>query len=144
MGCIQTYRRASNIQGCIQIYRSCIQTYWGASKHIGVHPNIWGHQNIQEGVHTYGCMSKHMEGIQTYRWASKHIGSIQTYEGDINIQGVIQKYGGIKTYGGVQTCRGHPNVWGHMDTPQSDKACFLFVVYVQQASKHLPNIQGGI
>ena len=32
-------------------------------------------------------------------------------------------YGGIQTYGecphmrGIQTYRGHPNVWGHMDTP---------------------------
>ena len=34
-------------------------------------------------------------------------------------------------YGGIWT------------SPQSDKACFLCVLYVQQASKHLPNIQGG-
>ena len=45
---------------------------------------------------------------------------------------------GIKTYGGIQMYRG---IW---TLPQSDKSCFLCVVYVQQASKHLPNTHGGI
>ena len=36
-------------------------------------------------------------------------------------------------------------MYGAIWTPlQSDKACFLFVVYVQQASKHLSNIHMGI
>ena len=50
----------------------------------------------------------------------------------------------IQTYRGVKTYRRHPNVWGIWTPPQSDKACFLSVVYVQQASKHLPNIHLGI
>ena len=63
--------------------------------------------------------------------ASKGMRDIQTYWGCPNIQGHSNIWG-------------HPNVWGHMDTHQSDKACFLWVVYVQQASKHFPNIHGGI
>ena len=39
--------------------------------------------------------------------------------------------GGIQMYGDIWT------------SPQSDKACFLFVVYVLQESKHLPNIHRG-
>ena len=46
--------------------------------------------------------------------------------------GVSKHTGGIQMYGCIWT------------SPQSDKACFLFVVYVQQASKHLPNIHWGI
>ena len=64
------------------------------------------------------CMvaSKGMRDIQIY-------GGVQTYRG-------IQTYGGIQMYGGIWT----PN--------QPDKACFLCVVYVKQAPKHLPNIWG--
>ena len=42
------------------------------------------------------------------------------------------KHGGIQIYG------------GHMNTPQSDRACFPCIVYVQQASKHLLNIHGSV
>ena len=47
----------------------------------------------------------------------------------------------IQTYGGCPNIQGHLNIWGIQMygciwTPaQSDKACFLCVVYVQQASK---------
>ena len=63
-------------------------------------------------------------GTSKHMWVSKHTGA--------------SKHGGIQIYGGIWT------------PPQSDKAYFLCVVYVQQASKHLPNIwghpniQGGI
>ena len=45
---------------------------------------------------------------------SKHMGGVQTYRG-------IYTYGGIQIYGGIWT------------PPQFDKACFLCVLYVQQA-----------
>ena len=50
----------------------------------------------------------------------------------------------IQTYRGCPNIQRHPNVWCIRTPPQSDKAHFLCVVYVQQASKHLPNIHEGI
>ena len=105
---------------------------------MGVSTHISGHAIIQ-GIQTYG-------DIQIYVWCpniwvmSKHGGhaNIQgvckhmEHVGHSNIQGAIQTYGGIQMY------------WGIWTPPQSDKACFLFVVYAQQASKHTqdhPNIQ---
>ena len=51
---------------------------------------------------------------------------------------------GIQTYRrDVQIYRGHPNIWGSQmyggiwTPPYSDKACFLWVVYVQGTSKHM-------
>ena len=55
---------------------------------------------------------------------------------------------GIQTYWGCPNIQGHLNIWsiqmygGIWTPPQSDKACLLCDVYVQQASKHLPYIWG--
>ena len=127
----------------------------GAFKHTGGHPNIWGHPNVQ-GIWTPLSVTKdaffvlcmyrgHPNIFQTYG-ASKH-GGIQIYRGlsnhmeHQNIQGVhhnkqgtSKHIGGVQTYGGIQMYGG---IW---IPPQSDKACFICVVYVQQASKHLTNI----
>ena len=68
--------------------------------------------------------SKHTKGASKHMVASKHTGGIQTYRG-------IKTYGGIEMYGAYghplsltkhaffALCmyRGHPNIWGHMDTP---------------------------
>ena len=68
-----------------------IQTYRGASKHEGRHPNIW-------------VVSKHM-------WASKHTGGVQTYRG-------IQMYGWCPNIWGnpniwvVSKHGEHPNIQG--------------------------------
>ena len=48
----------------------------------------------------------------------------------------------IRTYGGVQTYRVSSKCMEAYAHPQSKKACFLCVVYLQQASKHLPYIWG--
>ena len=72
---------------------------------------------------------------------SKGMRDIQTY-------GHVQIFGSFQTYKGASKYMGHLNMGeskcmeGIWRPHQSDKACFLCVVYVQQASKHLPNIQG--
>ena len=134
----------------------CVVYVQGAAKH---HPNIWGHLNI------WGCpsiqgASKHRDS-QTYRdikhmGVSKHTGRHMRYP---NIQrpskhmGASQHTGGIQTYGGIQNygAYGHPlsltkhaffvsnNYLIHLNK-QNEKptsTCFLCVVYVQGASKHM-------
>ena len=49
----------------------------------------------------------------------------------------------IQTHGGVQTYRGIQMYGRHMDTTQSDKACFLCVVYVQQTSNTFQTYMGS-
>ena len=93
----------------------------------------------------FGCplyvRCHHMFGYPPYVWVPHCMfGHCQMYGG-------IQRYEGHPNWGcpNIQwhlNIWGHPNVWGQMDTPQSEKACFLCIVYVQQASKHLPNIWG--
>ena len=109
-----------NIWECPHIFRGCPNI--GVPKHTGEYPNIWGHPNIQEGVQN--------GGIQTYR-GYPNICGIQTYRGASKYMRGIQTYGGIQMYGDIWT------------PPQSDKACFICVVYVQQTSKHLPNMWGN-
>ena len=170
MGGIQTYR------GCIQINEGhpCILgclNIWG-------HPSVWqvyGHpfSLMKHALFVLYMYSRHPNIFQTYG-ASKHTGGCPN-RGDPNIQGVHSNKWGIQTYCRCQNIWGHQNIWGiqmywgvsnHIGSskhtggiqrdrgiwtpPESDKAYFLFVVYVQQASKHsqghqtygeCPNIQ---
>ena len=83
---------------------------WRASKHTGGHPNIQGGVQIYGDIQTYKGASKHMGdvqtygGIQTYRghqniWGiSKHTGGIQTW-GHSKIQGVHPNMGVMLCHG---------------------------------------------
>ena len=102
-----------------------------------------------------GC--PHMFGHPLYVWmlsiclappvcldTPEMYGGIQRYEGHPNIW-VVCKYRGYPTIQGHTKHMGASKcIEGILTPPQSDKACFLCVVYVQWASKHLLNIQGGI
>ena len=80
---IQPYRRVPKQEaskhmagvetwGCPNI-QVCIQTY-GASRHTGLHPNIWGHSNIQ-GMHPNVWWHLNIQGgIQTY-WGTSFVKS---------------------------------------------------------------------
>ena len=117
------------------------QTYSRVFKHMEVskhkghpnmqrHPNVWGHGHslgVTKHVFFVLCM---YGGIQTL---SKHTGGVHTYGG-------IQTYRGPCKHKGHQNMQGYPNVWGIWTPLKCDKACFLCVVYVQGASKHLSNI----
>ena len=98
-----------NIQGASK-HTGRYPNIWGAFKHTGGHPNICGHPNIL-GVHpNIKGATKYMGGVQTY-WG------IQTYGWCPNM-GSMQTYRGVsKHMGAFKQPRGHPNVWGHMDTP---------------------------
>ena len=74
----------------------CLQMY-GASKHTGGYPNIWGHPNM--GYPNIQGASKHM-GV------TKHTGGIQKYRGCQNIKGASKHMRGTQTYIGE-----------HMNTP---------------------------
>ena len=145
-GSIQTYTRVPkhggnpSIQGVIQTYW-VIQTYRGGSKYIGG-VQTWGHPNIQEGVQIYEG-HPNIQGVSKHMVASKHTGGCPNIWQYPNIWGHPNIQRSMQTYGGVQTWRGIQMYGGIWTPPQSDKAC-LFVVYVQQASKHLPNIHMDI
>ena len=88
-------------------------------------PHMFGHPPVcLDALHMFGCPTVCLDAAKCMV-ASKGMRDIQTYGRCLNIQG-------------------HPNVWEVYGYPQSGKACFLCVVYVQQASKHLANIHGGI
>ena len=148
-GSVQRYRGHPNVWGAydspLLSDKACFLLLYINSRHPNIfqtykgHPNILECPNIQEAskhrdAQTYRGLSKHW-GIQTYRRCIQIYGGVQTYETSKhrecpNVQGGIQTYGGIQLYGGIWTA------------PQSDKACLLCVAYVQQASKHVPNIWG--
>ena len=77
-------------------------------------------------------------GCPLYVWLSPVCLDAPQMYGESKGMRDIQTYVGVQTYRGIQMYGG---IWTH---PQPDKACFLFVVYVQQASKHLSNIHRGI
>ena len=89
------------------------------------YPHMFGYPTVcLDALHMFGC-------CQMY-------GGIQRYERHPNIWG-MSKHTGASKHIGASKCMGC--IW---TPPQSDKACFLCVVYVQLASKHLPDIHGGI
>ena len=121
----------------------CVVYVQQASKHL---PYIWGHPNIWECPHIF--RGHQNIGVPKHTGEYPNIWGIQTCRGCPNM-------GGIQTYSGLSKHMRHPNILGvskHMGAskhmggiwipPQSDKACFICVIYVQQASKHLPNIWG--
>ena len=83
-------------------------------------------------------VSKYM-GHQNIQGASKHTGSHPNIWRHPNIPWVHPNIQGASKHMGAYKCIG--SIW---TPPWCDKACFLCVVYVQQASKHHPNIQGAI
>ena len=136
-----------NIQGVSKDMGACKHTgghsnIWGHSNIQGVHPNTWWHLNIQGaskhtgGIQTYGGIQMyggHMDtplvwqsmlslccvctggmhhpniwGSWSIQGASKHPGASKHTGVHPNIQGGIWRHPNIQ---------GHPNVWGHMDTP---------------------------
>ena len=129
----QTYRGLSKHMGDVQTY--------GASKHTGCHPNIWGHPNIQGVIQTYAGIQSY-KGIQIYGghpniWGASncmgayghplslikhaffvlcmyrgHPNIIKTYREHPNIWGMPKHTGGIQTYVGVSKHMGHPYIWG--------------------------------
>ena len=137
------------------------------SKHIGGHPNIWGHPNIQwvhpkilANPNKWGCPN--MEGdIQTYRGFPNIQGTSKHKRGIQNVVGV-QTYGGIKTYSkciqtyGASKCMG---TYGHPLVSQSmlSLCCVCMghpniIKTYRGSSKHMlgvskqmgcPNIQGA-
>ena len=110
----------------IQTYRG-VQTYRVHPKHIGASKCMGAYGNLlsltKHAFFVLYMYSRHPNIIQTYRGASKHIG-VSKHTGG------IQTYGDIQMYGGIWT------------PPWSDKTCFHCVVYVQQTSRHHPNMQG--
>ena len=91
------------------------------SLYIWIPPYVWTSPLCLDTSHMFGCYEGHPNIwiVSKYMVVSKHTGDIQTY-------------GGIQMYRWTWT------------PPQSDKACFICVVYVQWASKHLLSIHGGI
>ena len=141
----------------------------GVSRHVGVSAHTEGcpngkHPNIQ-GTSKYWGEYKHIGGVQTYRWASipigvskhmgpsKHMGASKHMETFKHTGGASKHTGGIQKYGGhmdtplsdkarficVVYVQGYPNVWGHMDTPSLIKhAFFVLCMYraIQTSPKH--------
>ena len=136
IGGIQTYSGASKHMGSSTAMGG-VQTYRGhanirvVSKH-GVHPNIWGHPNIQ-GV------SKHI-GHSNIHGASKCMGayghSLSMTKHDFFVlcmyrqhANIIQTYRGMSKHtGGIQTYGWCPNIQG-------------ISKHVQGVSKHTGSIQ---
>ena len=107
--------------------------YVWMSLHVWV-PPVWTPLCMVRCPHMFG----HPTVCLAYVWLfpvcldPPNIWGIQRYEGHPNIWECPNIQGTSKCMGGI---------WTH---PKSDKACFLFDVYVQQASKHLPNKHRGI
>ena len=156
-GCCQMYGGIQRYEGHLNIWG--LSKHTGASKHVG-HPNVWGAYghpiSLKKNMLPWCCVST--AGIQTsskHTGASKHVGHPNvwgSYGHPISLKKhafmvlyIYSRHPNIfQTYRGIQTC-GASKYMGFIWTlHQSEKACFLGVVYVQQASKHLPNIHGGI
>ena len=87
-----------------------------------------------DAIHMFGCPTVCMDAAKCMaaskvQGTSKHIGGVQTYR--------ASKHMGTSKHMGASKCMG-----GMWTPPLCDKACFLCVVYVQQTSKHHPNIWG--
>ena len=121
----------NNMKGCF------VHTYSG---HVYMPPNIGVPKHTGLVCQTYVWRASICLAVPLYVWVMpniwwhpNHTGGASKYN-----EGASKHIGGSKHTEGIQMCGG---IW---TPPQSDKACFICVVYVQQTSKHLPGTYGGI
>ena len=143
-----------------------VSKHMGASKHTGGIQTLQQAEKCCQQCYTYGVnqtyreASKHTAGASKYNGWCPNIGGIQTWVvskhgGHANIQGVSKHMGASEcrvAYGHpisvtkhaffvLLMYRGHPDVWGHMDTPFIWQSMLSLCCVCMGASKHTGGVQ---